>query len=140
MNSDAWLTGVVGVSGVVLIGLVLVVLRTLSQARPAAPSSSRSPSSTPSSAAHAARGMGYLFGVLNTPRRQRSVEDNLQRAFARIDAVDPHSAERRIGMALADLGLIGTGSGTQPGDGSPPGPIWPYDKQAGARPGREDRR
>ncbi len=136
MNSDAWLTGVVGVSGVVLIGLVLVVLRTLSQARPARSGDPRSPAPSPSSAAHAARGMGYLFGVLNTPRRQRSVEDNLQRAFARIDAVDPHLAERRIGMALADLGL--TGTGTQAGADRPARPTWPYDNQGEPRTRRGD--
>jgi hypothetical protein len=137
VNSDGWLTGVVGVSGVVLIGLVLVVLRTLSQSRPPRPgSATRSPSSPPSSAAHAARGMGYLFGVVNTPRRQRSVEDNLQRAFARIDAVDPHLAERRIGMALADLGS--SGDGTPADVAGPTWPTWQHDREPDGRSRRED--
>ncbi|HYP43599.1 MAG TPA: hypothetical protein VEQ66_00185 [Propionibacteriaceae bacterium] len=136
MNSDAWLTGVVGVSGVVLIGLVLVVLRTLGQSRPARPGSSPSRSPRSTSVNHVARGMGYLFGAMNTPRRQRSVEDNLQRAFARIDAIDPHVAQRRIGMALADFGPVG--ADPPPETDRPARSTWPYDKQAEGRARRGD--
>ncbi|MET1005985.1 MAG: hypothetical protein ABWX96_10570 [Propionibacteriaceae bacterium] len=51
-----------------------------------------------------------LVPVLRRTRGPRTVEGNFERAFARIDAVDPYLAQRRIGEALAEVGLVSPSS------------------------------
>jgi len=52
-----------------------------------------------------ARGFGYLYLSPGPQTRRGGVHERLARAFARIDAVDPHAAPRRIGEALAQAGI-----------------------------------
>jgi hypothetical protein len=58
-----------------------------------------------SQAGSLARGFSYLHVSPRTATRRAGVHDRLTRAFARIDAVDPHEAPRRIGEALLQAGL-----------------------------------
>jgi hypothetical protein len=64
-----------------------------------------------------ARGFSYLHVSSRSSVRRGGVHERLARAFARIDAVDPHAAPRRIGEALAQAGLA-----DQPFPPSPPPP------------------
>lgn len=124
MNSDDLLTGVVGVSGIGLIALVAVVLRAVMASRPAPADTGKRDSPLPGTVAYTARGLGHLFGNLNAPPRSPSVEKNLRRALMRIDAIDPYEGQRRVGMALADVGLVGD---PVPADPEPTGNTWPVD-------------
>jgi len=54
----------------------------------------------PSATGSLARGFSYLHVSSRAPVRRGGVQQRLDRAFARIDAVDPHAAPRRIGEAL----------------------------------------
>lgn len=135
MDSDAWLAGIVGVAGIVLVALVVVALRAVNGARRIQPGAS-SDDRPPTSAAYAARGLGHVFGGMNTSRRRRSVEGNLQRAFLRIDSVDPQAGPRRIGMALAEVGLLSPVP--EPGDDMPSEPTWPTNRTGPDRSRRED--
>lgn len=136
MSENVWLAGVVGVAGVVLIAMVIVVLRAVNQARRARPGYGPAEPEPPTAVAYAARGLGHMFGAVNAPRRPRSVEDNLQRAFARIDAVDPYAGARRIGMALAEVGLLSPEPADT--DDSRRHDAWPVDTRRHERARRED--
>ena len=130
MNSDDWLAGVVGVSGIVLIALVTVVLRAVMSSRPRSSGAGGQSSPLSGTVAFTARGLGHLFGSLNSPPRSPSVEKNMQRALSRIDAIDPYEGQRRVGMALADVGLVGDPAPADPdstGDTEPTGQTWPLD-------------
>jgi hypothetical protein len=52
-----------------------------------------------------ARGFSYLHVSSRSSVRRGGVHERLARAFARIDAVDPHAAPRRIGEAMVQAGL-----------------------------------
>ena len=142
MNGNGWLAGVVGVAGLVLIAMVTVVLRAVNQSRRARPGYGPTAESEPPTAvAYAARGLGHMFGAVNAPRRPRSVESNLQRAFARIDAIDPYAGPRRIGMALTDKGLLSPeAASTEPTatDQGRSSDVWPVDTRRHQRARRED--
>lgn len=125
----------VGVSGIVLIVLVLAGLRIVSAARPQQPRSPGTADQQRRPVGYAARGLGHMFGAVNAPRRVRSVEDNLQRAFARIDAVDPYAGARRVGMALVEVGLLAP-EPSETSDG-PSRDAWPFN-QPTQRERRED--
>jgi len=104
---EAWLTIVLAVSGVVAIAVVMLAMHIL---RPSARvSSTRGPADPlgdPLDPTAARRRRLILIGGGYRLRGQRSVEDNFERAYARIDAVDPYLAQRRIGDALAEVGLV----------------------------------
>ena len=131
MNSDDWLTGVVGVAGIVLIALVTVVLRAVMSSRPRpADAGGQRDSPLPGTVAFTARGLGHLFGKLNSPPRSPSVEKNVRRALDRIDTVDPYEGQRRVGMALADVGMVGDPAPAESeptGNTEPTGHTWPLD-------------
>jgi hypothetical protein len=108
---NAWLAGVVGLAGVVAIILTALVIMSVRPSRARTtdrtrPGSSRAPDATPGAAGRAR----LRLGAIGRPRRHRSVEGNFERAFARIDAVDPYAVQRRIGEALADAGLVSSAS------------------------------
>ena len=63
------------------------------------------PGTTPSSSGSLARGFSYLQGSSGRTVRRGGVHSRLERAFQRIDAVDPHANTRRIGEALVQAGL-----------------------------------
>lgn len=52
-----------------------------------------------------ARGFSYLHVSPRSSTRRPGVQQRLERAYRRIDAVDPHAAPRRIGEALLQAGL-----------------------------------
>jgi len=146
VNNDVWLAGVVGVAGLVLIAMVVVVLRVVNQSRRSRPGSGETDGSEPlTPVAYAARGLGHMFGAVNAPHRVRSVEDNLQRAFARIDTIDPYAGQRRIGMALTDVGLLDGAPDASEAPAAPEAPAedrprtpWPFDSRPPERDRRED--
>jgi hypothetical protein len=49
------------------------------------------------------KGFSYLYAPLRYPRAHYSVGGRLQHAIARIDAVDPSLAPRRVGQALQPM-------------------------------------
>ena len=61
------------------------------------------PTSHPSSLL---KGVGYLFGARRSYRRSDGVVGRFDRAFVRIDQVDPYAAPRRIGLAMVQAGLV----------------------------------
>jgi hypothetical protein len=92
----------------VLVALV-VFLMPLARTGPAA-SARRAPGAGPatrpgSPSGSLARGFGYLYLSPGPRVRRGGVHERLARAFARVDAVDPHEAPRRIGEALAQTAL-----------------------------------
>lgn len=68
------------------------------------PASGRTPEDD--SSGSLARGFSYLHVSPRSASRRPGVQQRLQSAFARIDAVDPHAAPRRIGEALMQPGLV----------------------------------
>jgi hypothetical protein len=92
----------------VLVALVVFVspLARSSSAPAADRSGTDAPASRPTSPSGSlARGFGYLSLSPRQQTRRGGVHERLARAFARIDAVDPHAAPRRIGEALVQAGL-----------------------------------
>jgi hypothetical protein len=90
----------------VLIVVALVVFVAPMGGRSGAPPGQGAPGAPggPSSDA-LARGFSYLHVSSRSSVRRGGVHERLARAYARIDAVDPHAAPRRIGEALMQAGL-----------------------------------
>ncbi len=61
-----------------------------------------------------ARGFSFLHVSPQNAVRRAGVQDRFARACARIDAVDPHEAPRRIGEALLQAGLAGSAAEPPP--------------------------
>lgn len=94
----AWIF-VVLAAVVVLVALMVYVLP---PRRDAQGDATEVPSgATPSSSGSLARGFSYLQVSSGRRVRRGGVHSRLERAFRRIDAVDPHANTRRIGEALA---------------------------------------
>ena len=118
MQNEAGLIVLIGLTGAVLALFVVLLRHTLrSRGRSTRRGTERAadesaPASRPPSA-FTSSGLGHLFGGLGHRHRSSSVGARLERAYARIDAVDPYAGARRIGAALADSGLVGgqVGSG-----------------------------
>lgn len=64
----------------------------------------RVPAEGPS--ASLARGFSYLHVLPRSASRRPGVQHRLDRAFRRVDGVDPHASSRRIGEALLQAGLV----------------------------------
>jgi hypothetical protein len=75
-----------------------------------APSSSDGPSDS------LARGFSYLHVSPRSSARRAGVQHRLERAFRRVDAVDPYAAPRRIGEALLQAGLAEPPLSSRPED------------------------
>jgi hypothetical protein len=104
VGSTAWVLVVVATALIVVALVVFVV--PLGRRGSAPPGrDAPSPSSSSSSSEALARGFGYLHVSSRSVSRRGGVHERLARAFARIDAVDPHAAPRRIGEALVQAGL-----------------------------------
>lgn len=63
-----------------------------------------------------ARGFSYLHVSPRSSARRAGVQHRLERAFRRVDAVDPYAARRRIGEALVQAGLTEPPPTTRPED------------------------
>lgn len=100
-----------GVTWVFVVVAAVVVLGTLlafvvpwgSGTDDAAPQPAVGSTASPSTAL--ARGFGYLQVLPRAATRHAGVQHRLARAMLRVDAVDPHSAPRRIGEALLQAGF-----------------------------------
>lgn len=111
MSEDAWLTITIGSAAVLAIACVGYVLYALRGTRAGSAAGTPPASSYRTTPLTGHRRRGSLRWT-SRPRsgEHRSVEDNLARAFERIDAVDPFVAQRRIGQALAEVGLVSSPS------------------------------
>jgi len=96
MGGAAWIM-VVLAAALIVVALVVFVAP-LGRNRSTAGTPQVRGAAAPSSSGALARGFGYLH--VSAPARRGGVHERLARAFARIDAVDPHAAPRRIGEAL----------------------------------------
>ena len=100
MAGAAWIM-VVLAAALVVVALVVFVVPL--GRRPAGATQPARGATAPSSSGALARGFSYLH--VSAPARRGGVHERLARAFARIDAVDPHAAPRRIGEALVQARL-----------------------------------
>lgn len=144
MQSDAWLIIVIGASGVLAILLVGLVIRGI---RPATPTERVGPSrlrgltrSDRDTPAAPTSSRAWAFRSFGPWHRHRSLEQNLHRAFARIDSVDPTATQRRIGRALAETGLLTEAPDEPPN--APPGErarsTWPFGPLRSRQPDKDD--
>jgi hypothetical protein len=78
---------------------------------------SKIPSGSP--AGSLLKGFSYLYAPLSYPRFHYSVGGRLDRAIARIDAVDPSVAPQRVGNALQQMVEL-VGSTEPPPEGGEP--------------------
>ena len=108
MPTGAWLLMGIGI-GLVIVALVLVFIIPSGRRR-------RSPSQNPrrvtvprfkfplgSPAGSMIKGFSYLYAPLKHPHVHYSVSGRLERAIARVDAVDPSIADERVGQALQQM-------------------------------------
>ncbi|GAA1431337.1 hypothetical protein GCM10009616_18190 [Microlunatus lacustris] len=104
MTGVAWVF--VGAAAVATLVALLVFLVPLGRSGAQSLAGPRTGDAAPGSQAGSlARGFSYLHVSPRTATRRAGVHERLTRAFARIDAVDPHEAPRRIGEALLQAGL-----------------------------------
>jgi hypothetical protein len=101
VGSAAWVMVAVAVALIVIALVVFVVPFGRGESTPTEPRAE-----TPSSSDSLARGFGYLQLTSRSVGRSPGVQERLARAFARIDAVDPHATPRRVGEALVQAGLV----------------------------------
>jgi hypothetical protein len=134
VEGDAWLTIVVGASGIIAIVLIGLVVRVIRPARSTVSltRTSRRAGRDPDGSAES----GGSPWSRATPGRHRSVEGNLERAFARIDAVDPYELPRRIGSALTEAGLLSEAPEEPPAP-RPRNP-WPFGQERDRQHGKDD--
>jgi len=111
VGSAAWVL-VVLAAVLILVALVVFVVP-LARGGAVAGTAARG-NGAPSSSGSLARGFGYLYVSPRSRSRRGGVHERLARAFARIDAVDPHAAPRRIGEALVQAGLADLSSEPPP--------------------------
>ena len=107
MRTGAWF--LIGIGTALLIVTVLAVF-ILPSGRRHQPSSLTPRRTTPrftipfgSPAGSLLKGFSYLYAPLSYPRFHYSVGGRLNRAIARIDAVDPSVAPQRVGQAVQQM-------------------------------------
>lgn len=122
MGGAAWVM-VVLASALIVVALVVFVAPLGRGSGPSVSAGNRAAAGGPSSEA-LARGFSYLHVPSRSSVRRGGVHERLARAFARIDAVDPHAAPRRIGEALVQAGIAEPGSASPvlPPRTTPPAP------------------
>ena len=103
MGSATWV--LVVLAAVLIVVALVVFVSPLGRGGAAAGRTGAGTSGAPSATGSLARGFSYLHVSSRAPIRRGGVHQRLARAFARIDAVDPHAAPRRIGEALAQARL-----------------------------------
>jgi hypothetical protein len=97
VGSAAWV--LVVLAAVLIVVALVVFVAPLGRSRDGAARGART-GGAPSATGSLARGFSYLHVSSRSPARRGGVHERLARAFARIDAVDPHAAPRRIGETL----------------------------------------
>jgi hypothetical protein len=123
--TGAWLLIGVG-SALVIVTLLLVFIIPSGRRR-------RPPSLTPrrlrmpsikvpaaSPAGSMLKGFSYLYAPLKYPRVHYSVGGRVQRAIARVDAVDPSVAPERVGQALHQMVDLDSGTTESPASADEP--------------------
>ena len=103
MGSAAWVLVVLACVLIVVALVVFVAPLGRGTGASAAQPTPRAPGGPSSEAL--ARGFSYLHVSSRSSARRGGVHERLARAFARIDAVDPYAAPRRIGEAMVQAGL-----------------------------------
>jgi hypothetical protein len=103
VGGAAWVM-VVLASALIVVALVVFVAPLRRGSGPSVSARNRPAAGGPSSEA-LARGFSYMHVPSRLSARRGGVHERLARAFARIDAVDPHAAPRRIGEALVQAGV-----------------------------------
>ena len=119
MGTAAWV--LVVLAGVLIAVALVVFVAPVARRADGGDSGRPRTSVTPSATGSLARGFSYLHVSSRSPARRGGVHERLARAFARIDAVDPHAAPRRIGEALVQARLSEP-SATR---AAAPPPSWP---------------
>lgn len=130
MGDNSWLAVVLGISGAVAIVALALVARSARPARSRVSASTDASSAVRSSASDPDRRRRSPLSF-RPWSRSRSVGANFERAVARIDSVDPYEMPRRIGAALAQVGLLAPVPGEQ--DDEPTGHTWPFGPVSGRR-------
>ncbi len=74
------------------------------------------PRSSDRSSDSLARGFSYLHVSPRSSARRAGVQHRLERAYRRVDTVDPYAAPRRIGEALLQAGLTEPPLSSRPED------------------------
>jgi hypothetical protein len=97
--------GILVATLLVIAGFLIPIFLT-SPGRPRSRPRARASADTPGS--HLIMGFAYLFPPLDFSRRRGSIQGRMERAFQRVDAVDPYAAPRRIGSALLQAGFVDT--------------------------------
>lgn len=106
MSSSSLLILVIGIlvaTLLVIAGFVIPIFLTTG-ARPRSRPRARAFSDSPAS--HLIMGFTYLFPPIDFSRSRGSVQRRMERAFLRVDVVDPYAAPRRIGTALMQAGFV----------------------------------
>lgn len=137
MPENAWLTIVIGFSGVVAIIGIGLVARMVRPARSRGTATPGRRSTSTSPARESGGRSGFALAAFGRTRTQRSVVGNFERAYRRIDAVDPYAGARRIGEALAESGLVAAA----PSEAPPERPVdtWPFGKAQDGRSGEDEK-
>ena len=119
MGSAVWVLVVLAVTLIVIALLVFVVPLGRDRSATGRPRRSGSAAGPPSTTGALAHGLRYPPVSSPTRARRGGVHERLARAYARIDAVDPHATSRRVGEALVQA----LGEPTSPP--APRRPTWP---------------
>jgi hypothetical protein len=123
VRTGAWLLIGIGTALVIVTVLVVFIIPSGRRRRPPSPTLRRLtmprfkiPANSP--AGSLLKGFSYLYAPLTHPRVHYSVGGRLDRAIARIDAVDPSVVPERVGQALQQMVDLDspTGSPTEGGE------------------------
>ncbi len=123
MATGAWLVIGIGCALVIITVLAVFIIPSGRRRQPSSMTPRRLamprftiPSGSPTGSL--LKGFGYLYAPLSYPRVHYSVAGRLDRAIARVDAVDPSVVPERVGQALQQVVDLDspTGSPTEGGE------------------------
>jgi len=124
VRTGAWLLIGIGTALVIVTVLVVFIIPSGRRRRPPSPTLRRLtmprfkiPSNSP--AGSLLKGFSYLYAPLTYPRVQYSVGGRLDRAIARIEAVDPSVVPERLGQALQQMVDLDSPTGSTAEGGEP---------------------
>jgi hypothetical protein len=124
VRTGAWLLIGIGTALVIVTVLVVFIIPSGRRRRPPSPTLRRLtmprfkiPSNSP--AGSLLKGFSYLYAPLTYPRVHYSVGGRLDRAIARIEAVDPSVVPERLGQALQQMVDLDSPTGSTAEGGEP---------------------